>query len=211
VVVGGIGASGNVTLGGALRLAGSVSGTTGFQAPAAAGSTIYVLPGTDGANGTSLITNGSGVLSWGQAGATIADDVTTNTVHYPTFSSVTSGGVTSLKVASTKMTFNPSTGLLTVTALTESSSIALKENINPITDALDAIMQLCGVTYDRKDGSSTMEAGLIAEEVNKVIPNIVTKSADGNAEGVQYSKLTAYLIEPVKSLKAEIDQLKGNK
>lgn len=211
VVVGGIGASGNVTVGGAMRLSGSVSGTTGFQAPAAAGSTIYVLPGTDGANGTSLITNGSGVLSWGQAGATIADDTTSNTTHYPTFSSVTSGGVTSLKVSSTKMTFNPNSGLLTVTSLTESSSLALKENINPITDALDAIMQLCGVTYDRKDGTSINEAGLIAEEVNKVIPNIVTKSANGNAEGVQYTKLTAYLIEAVKALKAEIDQLKGNK
>jgi hypothetical protein len=211
VVVGGIGASGNVTVGGALRLAGSVSGTTGFQAPAAAGSTIYVLPGADGANGTSLVTNGSGVLSWGQAGATIADELASATVHYPTFSNVTAGGVTSLKVASTKMTFTPSTGLLTVTALTESSSITLKENINPITDALDAIMKLCGVTYDRRDGSSVNEAGLIAEEVNKVIPNIVTKGADGNAEGVQYTKLTAYLIEAVKSLKAEIDQLKGNK
>ena len=211
VVVGGAGFSGNITVGQALRLAGATSGTTGFQAPASAGNTIYVLPGADGAAGTSLVTNGSGVLSWGQAGATIADDTTTNSTFYPALSNVTTGGVTSLRVSSTKFTFNPSSGLLTVTSLTESSSIALKENVNPITNALDNILQLVGVTYDRKDGTRNNEPGLIAEEVNKVIPNLVTKDADGNPDGVHYSKLTAYLVEAVKALKAEIDELKNGK
>jgi hypothetical protein len=210
-VVGGIGLTGNITVGQALRLAGATSGTTGFQAPASAGSTIYVLPGADGAAGTSLVTNGSGVLSWGQAGATIADNTTTNSTFYPTFVNVTTGGVTSLNVSSTKMTFNPSSGLLTITALTESSSIALKENVNPITDALDNVLKLVGVTYDRRDGTRNNEPGLIAEEVNKVIPNLVTKDADGNPDGVHYSKLTAYLVEAIKTLKAEIDQLKNGK
>ena len=102
-------------------------------------------------------------------------------------------------------------GTVSATSFTESSSIALKENVNPITDALDKVLQLCGVTYDRKDGSRKSEAGLIAEQVNEVIPEIVSRDVDGNPEGIQYSKLTAYLIEAVKSLKAEIDHLKGNK
>jgi hypothetical protein len=90
----------------------------------------------------------------------------------------------------------------------ETSSIALKENINPIENALDSIMQLIGVTYDRKDGSTKNEVGLIAEDVNQVIPSIVAKDKDGNPVGINYSRLSAYLIEAVKSLKAEIDSLK---
>ena len=56
---------------------------------------------------------------------------------------------------------------------------------------MDAITSLVGVIYDRKDGSKKNEPGLIAEEVNKVIPNLVSKDGDGNAEGIYYSKLTA--------------------
>ena len=93
-------------------------------------------------------------------------------------------------------------------ALTESSSVTLKENITPIDGALDLILQLTGVIYDRRDGSRKNEAGLIAEEVNKVLPNLITLDDQGIPLGVQYTKLTAYLIEAVKSLKAEIDQLK---
>jgi hypothetical protein len=101
-------------------------------------------------------------------------------------------------------------GQLTAASIVETSSIVYKEDITPIDNALSAIMQLVGVTYARKD-THKYEAGLIAEEVDKVLPNLVSKNADGSPEGIQYTKLTAYLIEAVKSLKAEIDELKGNK
>ena len=100
-------------------------------------------------------------------------------------------------------------GSIYCTSIVETSSIAFKENVNPISDALSSIMQLTGVTYDRKDGSSTNESGLIAEQVNSVLPDVVTKDEDGNPYGVKYTKLIAYLIESVKSLKAEIDDLKS--
>jgi hypothetical protein len=98
---------------------------------------------------------------------------------------------------------------MTATTITEDSSIRLKENVNPIDNALDSILSLVGVTYDRKDGSNINEAGLIAEEVNTVLPNIVKKDEQGNPESIMYTKLTAYLIEAVKTLKAEVDSLKG--
>ena len=101
-------------------------------------------------------------------------------------------------------------GQLTVTTLVETSSIVFKENVNPINNALDAIMQLVGVTYDRKDNNEH-EAGLIAEDVNKVLPDLVSKDLNGDPHGIKYSKLTAYLIEAIKSLKNEIDTLKGIK
>lgn len=99
-------------------------------------------------------------------------------------------------------------GTLSCASLVETSSIAYKENVNPITNALDAILQLAGVTYDRKDGSSVNEAGLIAEDTAKILPNLVTYK-DGKPEGINYTKLSAYLIEAVKELTKEIKSLKG--
>lgn len=100
---------------------------------------------------------------------------------------------------------------LVATTISETSSITLKENINPISNALDSVLSLNGVTYDRKDGIYKNEAGLIAEDVFKILPNLVTLNKEGNPDGINYTKLTAYLIEAVKQLKTEIDILKSGK
>lgn len=99
-------------------------------------------------------------------------------------------------------------GQVTCTTLVETSSIAFKENVNPINNALDLVMQLAGVTYDRKDNKEH-EAGLIAEQVYKIIPDLVSLDTDGNPHGIKYTKLTAYLLESIKTLKSEINQLKN--
>jgi hypothetical protein len=99
-------------------------------------------------------------------------------------------------------------GQLTATTLVETSSIAFKENINPIENALDLVMQLAGVTYDRKDNKEH-EAGLIAEQVYKIIPDLVSLDADGKPHGIKYTKLGAYLIESIKEIKNEINELKS--
>lgn len=180
-----------------------------FQGASTIASNItWTLPATDGSSGQALTTNGSGTLSWATNTVSLSDE-TTNATRYLTFASSTSGTAATIYVSSTKFTVNPSTGVLTTVSITESSSIALKENVSPIENALDSILQLVGVTYDRRDGSKKDEAGLIAEEVNKILPNIVTKDQNGNPDAIHYTKLTAYLIEAVKSLKAEINSLKG--
>jgi hypothetical protein len=102
-------------------------------------------------------------------------------------------------------------GNLYSTAHFETSSIAFKENVNPLENALASIMKLTGVTYDRTDTKVEGEAGLIAEEVNKVLPNLVAKDENGNPYGIAYSKLTAYLVECIKELKSEIEDLKMRK
>lgn len=98
----------------------------------------------------------------------------------------------------------------TITAVTvnETSSITLKQNLNPIVNGLDKVLSLKGWTYDRKDGSTTNEVGLLAEEVYAVIPQLVTLNDKGDPYSIQYTKLTAYLIEAIKDLKAEINALK---
>lgn len=101
-------------------------------------------------------------------------------------------------------------GQLTATTIVETSSIVFKENINPLTNALESILQLTGVSYDRTD-IDVHEVGLIAEDVNKVLPDLVSKNKNGVPYGIKYTKLTAYLIESIKSLKLEIEMLKGSK
>lgn len=99
-------------------------------------------------------------------------------------------------------------GRITCTTLVETSSISLKENVNPISNALESILKLTGVTYDRKDIKSDNEAGLIAEDVNKILPNLVSKDDTGNPYGVYYTKLVAYLVEAIKEQQKQIDELK---
>jgi len=98
-------------------------------------------------------------------------------------------------------------GQVTCTTLVETSSIAFKENINPIDNALDTVMQLMGVTYDRKDNQEH-EAGLIAEQVYKVAPDLVSLDSNGKPYGIKYTKLSAYLLEAIKSLKNELSEIK---
>jgi hypothetical protein len=99
-------------------------------------------------------------------------------------------------------------GQMTAASIVETSSIVFKENINPINNALNLVMQLAGVTYDRKDNKEH-EAGLIAEQVYKIIPDLVSLDANGKPHGIKYTKLTAYLLESIKSLKQEIDVLRA--
>lgn len=100
-------------------------------------------------------------------------------------------------------------GQMTAVSIVETSSIALKENIEPITNGLDSILKLKGVTYDRLDNNEH-ESGLIAEWTEEVLPELVTRDTNGDVVGIKYTKLTSYLIEAVKELKAELDELRKN-
>ena len=98
-------------------------------------------------------------------------------------------------------------GTLTVTSLVETSSIDLKDNIRPLGSSIDLIKQLTGVVYDRKDGSISNEPGLIAEDVQKILPNIVAVK-DGKATGINYSRLNVYLLESIKEQQTQMEALK---
>jgi Chaperone of endosialidase len=99
---------------------------------------------------------------------------------------------------------------LSCTSFTETSSITFKENVVPLENPLESVIKLVGVKYDRKDGSQKNEPGLIAEDVYKIIPELV-QLKDGKPFGIHYTKLTAYLVECIKTLQTEIDELKKPK
>ena len=93
-----------------------------------------------------------------------------------------------------------------------SSDIRLKENISPIKNALEKVSKLNGVEYDFKDSKDygylkKHQIGLIAQEVEKVIPEVVSEQENGNL-GVSYQHLTAVLVEAIKEQQSKIDSLK---
>jgi trimeric autotransporter adhesin len=84
------------------------------------------------------------------------------------------------------------------------SSRRWKTNIQTLNGSLAKVERLRGVSYDSK-GSGKHEVGLIAEEVGKVVPEVVTYEENGkDARGVDYSRLTALLIEATKEQQALI-------
>jgi len=84
------------------------------------------------------------------------------------------------------------------------SSRRWKTNIHPLTDALGKVERLRGVSYDLK-ASGKHEIGVIAEEVGEVVPEVVSYEENAkDARGVDYSRLTALLIEAVKQQETQI-------
>jgi hypothetical protein len=86
------------------------------------------------------------------------------------------------------------------------SSRRWKTNIQTLHGALAKIEQLRGVSYDRKD-TGKHEVGVIAEEVGEVVPEVVSFEENGkDARGVDYSRLTALLIEATKEQQVELSK-----
>lgn len=93
--------------------------------------------------------------------------------------------------------------------VTAYSDISLKDNITSIPDALDKVLQIRGVTYNRNDiEDNPRHTGVIAQEVEKVLPEVISENEDG-IKSVAYGNMVGLLVEAIKELKAEIEELKG--
>jgi hypothetical protein len=102
------------------------------------------------------------------------------------------------------------TGNVTAANVASPSDQRLKTNITPITDALTAISKLEGVSYFwKKDDpeNAKKQFGLIAQELEKVIPELVQTNADG-FKTVNYMSLIPFLLEAIKDQQSEIANLK---
>jgi len=96
------------------------------------------------------------------------------------------------------------TGSVYATSFTPTSSLAFKTNIRTFENALETVNHLRGVRFDWKD-SGKAAVGLIAEEVNEVVPEVVALEG-GKARGVNYDNLVAVLVEAVKEQQAIIQE-----
>jgi len=94
--------------------------------------------------------------------------------------------------------------------VTAFSDRRLKTNITNIENALSKVMRMQGVYYKRNDVENAREqVGVIAQDMETIVPEVVLTADDEmQTKSVDYGKLCAVLIESVKELKAEIDELK---
>lgn len=91
-----------------------------------------------------------------------------------------------------------------------SSDERLKDNITPLEGALNKISQIGGYEFDwNKDSSNSgHDVGVIAQEIEKVLPEIVV-NRDNGYKAVRYEKIVALLIEAIKEQQLQIDELKS--
>jgi len=165
---------------------------------------------TNNANVSGILTaaaffgDGSGLTG---AGSTVFNDITTNQEYYPLFTDITTGTITSSGISTSKLTYNPSTGTITVVDLNTTSDISLKENIHTVENALETVGSLRGVSFDWKE-TGKGSYGVIAQEIEEVLPELVK---NGEIKSVNYNGIIGVLIEAIKELKTEIEILKSNK
>jgi len=174
-----------------------------------------------GVSGTVTLNVGAGT-GIDVAADTIAVDVSDFMSNGSNNRVITATGTDAMN-AEANMTFDGSTlavtGAITATGDVTAFSTSdknLKQNIVNIDSALDKVSKINGVYYDwteealekNKHLKDEKEVGVIAQDVEKVLPEIVATRDDGT-KAVKYERLCALLIESVKELKQEIELLKN--
>ena len=86
------------------------------------------------------------------------------------------------------------------------SDATLKTNVETLTGSLDAVKSLRGVSFDWLENGGS-EIGVIAQEVEDVLPDVVNTNEDG-IKSVKYGNMVGLLIEAIKEQQAQIDELK---
>ena len=99
-------------------------------------------------------------------------------------------------------------GEVDATAFIYESDQRLKDKVQPITDPLGKVARLNGVTFVwKKTGKPGL--GLVAQDVEKVLPELVTQDAEG-MKGVAYGNIVGVLVEAVKAQQQEIKDLRAD-
>jgi len=186
--------------------------------------TVTSVTGGNGLTG-SVTTSGSLAVGAGTGIDVAADAISVDVSDFMTNGSnnrvVTATGTDAMN-AEANMTFDGST-LAVTGAITATGDITafftsdknLKENIVNIDNSLDKVSKLNGVYYNwtkealekNKHLVDEKEVGVIAQDVEAVLPELVATREDGS-KAVRYERLCAVLIESVKELKKEIEELK---
>ncbi len=100
-----------------------------------------------------------------------------------------------------------SSGIVTAVDFNSTSDQNLKTNINTIDNSLEIINQLRGVSFNWKEDNRG-SYGVIAQELEQVLPELVSNN---EIKTVNYNGIIGFLIEAVKELSAQVEELKNNK
>ena len=209
-----------------------------WTAPPTTGTVTSVATG-NGLSGGTITTSGTLTMSGSYTGDfTVTGDAVTDSYRFrTTHSNPTTSTATLYDQASVGATISAyrfavrsydgtnmlASALFTDTSLTvvgdvvaygSPSDVRLKENIKPIKSALDKVSKLQGVTFDWKKSDSILDikedVGFIAQDVQKVMPELVRENKDGMLS-MRHQGIAPILLEAIKELKAEIEELKSNK
>jgi hypothetical protein len=162
------------------------------------------LPGVN--TGGNQDTSGTSAISTA-ATVTTSSAASAFKVPFANTTASTTGNYGLLQDSTATFTYNPSTNVVEAGTFNTTSDISLKENICTFENAMDVVAGLRGVRFTwKKNGIKTV--GLIAQEVEKVLPELIGTNADTGLKSVSYANMVAVLIEAVKELKAEIEELK---
>ena len=137
----------------------------------------------------------------------LTNDTSTNTTQYLSMSRATSGAFDTAYVASSKLYFNPSTGILSSVDFDSLSDRTLKENIQPMVDSISILNEINPVSFNWKDNGKK-SYGVIAQEIEEILPDIVDTNPDTGIKSVSYLQLISFLIDAVKKHQIEISMIK---
>ena len=110
--------------------------------------------------------------------------------------------------STTRFTFDDAGHFTATGNINSSSDVSLKDNITTIPNALDKVLKMRGVEYDRNDMNGQHQIGVIAQEIEEVVPEIVSQDENTGLKSVSYGNITAILIEAIKEQQKEINKLK---
>ena len=184
---------------------------------------LGTLAGYTGQHDNSIVLNASGSqLNTGQASSfyvkpvrggnfaasalayTSAGEVVEETnMHF------TTSGYVGIGVVSPTYELEVSGNIYASQSITEFSDARFKENVEPIENALEKVCSIGGYTYN-KIGDSRRNAGVLAQEVMTVLPEVVHGSEDTNYS-VSYGNMVSLLIEAIKELKLEMEKISQSK
>lgn len=103
-----------------------------------------------------------------------------------------------------------SSGTMKASQFLVNSDRRLKENIEPIVNSLEKLDALQGYTYTYiNDSTQERHMGLVAQEVEAVLPEVVSTDAYTGYKSIAYPNMVAFLVETVKELRAEVNALKA--
>jgi hypothetical protein len=200
--------TGAVTLAGTLAVGNGGTGATTFTTNGVlyGNGTSAVGVTAAGTTGQVLTATTSGAPTWAAAAGATITGTTTSGTYYVVGTTSTSGSLTTASISNTNaVSYNASTGALTAVSMVSSSDERLKSNIQTLTNAVQTVENLRGVSYLRNDRP---EIGVVAQEVEKVLPMLVHEDPEGY-KSVAYGNMVGLLIEAVKELSAEVKVLKA--
>ena len=161
-------------------------------------------------NGVSIVRSSTGVGDFFLGNNATANHFRFHTNNSDTYFDMNCGNVYWRDGGSIRYRFFPSTANMTINGtLTQNSDIRIKENIVEIDDCIGKVQAMRGVYYNRTDfNTGPTKVGVIAQEVEAVLPELILENEDDGLKSVAYSELTAVLINAIKEQQEIIEDLK---